>query len=59
MKMSSNYAMARWLKQFVFVCVGLLCNSQLVLAAVEEEAKRPINIAAVVTFVIFMILQLK
>ncbi|MFT5351134.1 MAG: cation/acetate symporter, partial [Gammaproteobacteria bacterium] len=58
MKMNNNIAIARWFKQLLIVCMGLLCNSQLVFAAVEEEAKRPINIAAVVTFVIFMILTL-
>ena len=41
-----------------FVWTALLLISYPVFAVVEEEVKRPVNIAAVVTFVFFMILTL-
>ena len=46
------------MKNIVKVSVVMIVCSHPLLAAVEEQVQRPVNIAALITFVVFMILTL-
>jgi len=46
------------MKRFSLLCAGLFLSLSPLIVFAEEQVKRPVNIAAVTTFVIFMVLTL-